>query len=98
MKNVELSVRAMRERNTAIGYVLEEFGVGRAIEFKKEIDRTVESIVSNPKTFPVLKKGSNKRRIMIRKQISIIYTIKKEKIYIVSFWSHRQGPNKMKLK
>ena len=97
MKELVITHLAESERDDAIEYVLNKFGEQTALNFNRQIDRTLSAIQDNPSTFPLLKKGLPLRRILVRKEVSIIYEEGDERIYILSFWNNRRDQSKMKL-
>jgi plasmid stabilization system protein ParE len=95
MQNVILTLRARRERDEAIVYVLKNFGPNRAKQFRVEIKNAIKAIIANPDTFILAEPGQSFRKILIRKELSIIYRADDGVITIVSFWNHRRNPDKL---
>ena len=98
MENIDFSNRAKRERLEAIEYTYKKFGLKRTRAFMNEINLSLTAISTNPDTYPVLFKGKPYRRILIRKEIGIIYKKNGNRIFVASFWNSRRGPVNMRLK
>ena len=61
-----------------------------------EIDRTLKLISKNPNLFP-LSESRGIRRVVIKRFNTIYYRENKNNVEIVSFFSNRQSPDKIKI-
>ncbi len=55
----------------------------------------LNTISKMPELFP-LSDYRDIRKCVVRKQISIIYTVKDDKIELVRVWNNKQNPKKLK--
>jgi len=59
------------------------------------IDKIIALIEINPEVFPKWKDNLIIRKVVIVKQITMFYEIKKETINILLFWNNYQNPNNL---
>ncbi len=62
-----------------------------------EIEKTLQLISMNPELFPKTQKILNVRRVVVTKQNTLYYRIKNKTIEVLSFFSNKRNPNKLKL-
>jgi len=64
------------------------------IKFINKVDKIVLLIVNNPEIFPKWR-SSAIRKLVIVKQITMFYEIKKDTINILLFWNNYQNPSNL---
>ena len=87
---------ALEELSETVEYLKREFSQKEIDNLGDEIERISSIISQNPNIFP------NSDRLKTRKAVilkfnTLYYRIMNDKIEIVSFFSNRQSPDKMKL-
>jgi plasmid stabilization system protein ParE len=88
---------ALSELEETIAYLEENWTAQELEKFAKELDHTLELISKNPKIFQISFKGKNFRRAVVAKFNSLYYRIHNASIEILSFFSNRQDPSKIKI-
>jgi plasmid stabilization system protein ParE len=91
------TVHALSELEETIAYLEENWTAQELEIFAKELDHTLELISKNPKIFQISFKGKNIRRAVVAKFNSLYYRIHNDSIEILSFFSNRQDPSKIKI-
>ena len=95
---VRWSKRAATEFAATAAYVVIEFGPIAAKKMRIRIDKAVNNISQFPRigvaSFTDEATGIEFRELQCRIN-SVVYTIYKEEIYIVSIWSNRQNRNSL---
>jgi plasmid stabilization system protein ParE len=87
---------ALIDYNQNIDYLLKEWSERVASEFVEDVEATIELINDFPELYP-LTEYLGVRRAVVRKQITLFFKIKDEKIYLIRFWNNYQDPKKLKL-
>jgi plasmid stabilization system protein ParE len=64
---------------------------------EKELDHTIELISKNPELFQVSKKKKEVRRAVVARFNNLYYRTKNDTIEILSIFSNRQDPSKIKI-
>ena len=87
---------ALEELSETVEYLKREFSQKEIDNLGDEIERICSIISQNPNIFP------NSDRLKTRKAVilkfnTLYYRIMNDKVEIVSFFSNRQSPDKMKL-
>ncbi|HIB49119.1 MAG TPA: type II toxin-antitoxin system RelE/ParE family toxin [Flavobacteriaceae bacterium] len=88
---------ALSELEETIEYLRENWTDKELSNFSRELDHTIELISKSPELFQVSKKKKDVRRAVVAKLNNLYYRINKDSIEILSFFSNRQDPNKIKL-
>jgi plasmid stabilization system protein ParE len=88
---------ALSELENTIEYLEENWNERELKDFSQELDHTIELISKNPELFQVSKKKKNVRRAVVAKFNNLYYRLNKDSIEIVSFFSNRQDPDKIKI-
>ena len=88
---------ALSELEETIKYLRENWTDKELSNFSRELDHTIELISKSPELFQVSKKKKDVRRAVVAKLNNLYYRINKDSIEILSFFSNRQDPNKIKL-
>jgi plasmid stabilization system protein ParE len=86
---------ALSELNKTIEYLEENWTDKELGHLSWELEHTIELISKNPEIFQVSKR--NTRRAIVAKYNSLYYRINNDSIEIISFFSNRQDPDKIKL-
>ncbi len=87
---------ALSELKNTIQYLEENWSKRELENFSRELDHTIELISKNPELFQVSKK-KNVRRAVVAKFNSLYYRVNKKSIEILSLFSNRQDPDKIKI-
>jgi plasmid stabilization system protein ParE len=87
---------ALIDYNQNIDYLLKEWSEKVALEFVEDVEATIELINDFPELYP-LTEYLGVRKALVRKQITLFFRIKDEKIYLIRFWNNYQDPKKLKL-
>ncbi len=95
MKKIIWSADAVSDYDQNIEYLLDEWGIKETQQFIDEIAEMLNTISKMPELFP-LSDYRNIRKCVVRKQISILYTVKDDKIELVRVWNNKQNPKKLK--
>jgi len=95
MKKIVWSADAVDDYEQNIDYLLDEWGVKETQEFIDEVKEILETISKMPELFP-MSDYRNIRKCVVRKQISILYTINDDRIELVRIWNNRQDSEKLK--
>ncbi|WP_246054082.1 MULTISPECIES: type II toxin-antitoxin system RelE/ParE family toxin [Antarcticibacterium] len=66
-------------------------------KFSQELDHTIELISKNPAPFPTSKQKKTARRAVVAKFNNLYYRQNNETIEILSLFSNRQNPNKIRI-
>lgn len=86
----------MEELSETVGYLKREFSQKETDILGDEIERITSIISQNPNIFPHSDRLQT-RKAVILKFYTLDYRIMNDKVEIVSFFSNRQSPDKMKL-
>ena len=86
---------ALSELNKTIEYLEENCTDKELGNLSLELEHTVELISKTPEIFQASKR--NTRRAIVAKYNSLYYRINDDSIEIISFFSNRQDPGKIKL-
>ena len=74
-----------------LGYLQDEWGRGKAMDFMEKTDVVLEKITVYPLMYPKTGKRDNLRRAVITKQTSLTYEVMEESIELVAFYDNRRG-------
>jgi len=74
-----------------LGYLQDEWGRGKAMDFMEKTDVVLEKITVYPLMYPKTEKRDNLRRAVITKQTSLTYEVMEESIELVAFYDNRRG-------
>lgn len=96
MKHITWSDDAVADYHQAIDYLLSEWPEQVAITFIEEVEAVLDILKLQPKLYP-LSAYPNVRRAVIRKQVTLYYTLDKEEIILVRFWNTYQNPDNLKI-
>ena len=86
----------MEELSETVGYLKREFSQKEIDILGDEIERISSIISQNPNIFPHSDRLQT-RKAVILKFYTLYYRIMNDKVEILSFFSNRQSPDKMKL-
>ena len=88
---------ALSELKATIKYLEENWTNTELTTFSKELDHTIELISKTPELFPISKQKKDVRRAVVLKYNNLYYRTTTSTVEILSFFSNRQDPNKIKL-
>ena len=95
MKQIVFSKKSENELQKLSKYLEIKFSVKVKNDFLDKFEKVIDSIQSNPETFP--KSDRNEyHKAVITKQTSIFYRFDEKRIRIVAVFDTRQNPNKIK--
>jgi len=94
-RNVILSNRAKLKLDNLFLYLENEWSEKVKNEFIGKLNRIIEILSNNPKTFPASKKYPEILRCVLSRQISIFYKFDRKNIYIITVFDNRQNPQKL---
>ena len=94
-KNVIVAPKANQEYLATIKYLKEEWTIREIEKFEQKFVKATSLLKTNSESFPISKK--NMRKYVLDKNNVIFYRIKKDIVEIVSIWSAKQSPKKLKL-
>ena len=86
----------MEELSETVGYLKREFSQKEIDILGDEIERISSIISQNPNIFPHSDRLQT-RKAVILKYNTLYYRIMNDQVEILSFFSNRQSPDKMKL-
>ena len=88
---------AISELKDTIEYFEENWTERELSNFSEELDHTVELISKNPELFQVSKKKKEVRRAVVARYNNLYYRTKNDTVEILSLFSNRQDPDKIKI-
>ena len=88
---------ALSELKDTLEYLKEKWTERELSNFSKELDHTIELISKNPELFQVSKTKKNVRRAVVARYNNIYYRTKNNTVEILSLFSNRQDPDKIKI-
>ncbi|WP_298248412.1 type II toxin-antitoxin system RelE/ParE family toxin [uncultured Christiangramia sp.] len=88
---------ALSELENTIEYLEENWTERELKNFSQELDHTIELISKNPELFQVSKKKKNVRKAVVAKFNNLYYRQNNDSIEILSLFSNRQNPDKIKI-
>ncbi len=86
---------ALKELSSTLSYLEDNFSDKEIKRLAKEIERIITLISQNPQLFP-LSENLALRRAIVLGYNSMYYQVEKNEIIIISFFSNRQGPQRLK--
>ncbi|MBW8241637.1 type II toxin-antitoxin system RelE/ParE family toxin [Muricauda oceani] len=88
---------AIVELKGIIEYLQENWTEKELGNYAQELDHTIELISKNPEFFQSSEKKDNIRRAVIAKYTNLYYRINSNSVEILSLFSNRQSPDKLKV-
>ncbi|NDV16757.1 type II toxin-antitoxin system RelE/ParE family toxin [Muricauda sp. TY007] len=88
---------AISELKGIVEYLQENWTERELTNYSQELDHIIELISKNPELFQISKKKKNIRRAVIAKYTNLYYRINGNSIEILSLFSNRQSPDKLKV-
>ncbi|GLU44983.1 type II toxin-antitoxin system RelE/ParE family toxin [Allomuricauda sp. NBRC 101325] len=88
---------AITELTGIIAYLEVNWTEREIRNFFGSLDHTIELISKNPELFQLSKNKKDIRRAVIAKYTSLYYLTKSDSVEILSLFSNRQSPDKIKL-
>jgi plasmid stabilization system protein ParE len=93
--NVYWSDEAIRNLDGIVEYLSSNWSKKEITRFLKKLDKAILLIAQRPELFPTSKYKQEMRRLVLTKQISIIYSHKDNTIHIISLFDNRQDPDRL---
>ncbi|MCP9199680.1 type II toxin-antitoxin system RelE/ParE family toxin [Gramella sp. GC03-9] len=90
------TAHALSELENTLNYLKENWTERELKKFSRELDHSIELLSRNPRIFPLSSQKNNIRRVVILKFNTLYYRIKNDSVEILSFFSNRQDPGKLK--
>lgn len=92
----KLSKLASFKLEKLLQYLKEEWSESAKIKFLKKLNDKIEAIQSNPALFSQSQSKPALRKCVVTKQTSILYTVQKDHIFVVTVFDNRQDQKKIK--
>lgn len=87
---------ALADYHQNIDFLLEKWSEQVAVEFMEDVETIIELVECQPEIYPLTDyKGI--RKAVVRKQITLFFSVKEEAIYLIRFWNSYQNPERLKL-
>ena len=77
-----------------LDFLEEQWGNNLKEEVIDLIDKRMNQVLENPNLAPTIK-GTNYKRLLIHKHLSLFYILEPETIKVLLVWDNRQNPNKL---
>ncbi|WP_262707322.1 type II toxin-antitoxin system RelE/ParE family toxin [Flagellimonas marinaquae] len=90
-------MNAISELEGIVAYLEEHWTERELTNFSRELDHTVELISRNPELFQASSARKDIRRAVIAKYTNLYYRMGENTVVILSLFSNRQHPDKLKL-
>ena len=100
MKNgykIKWTVHALNELKETFDYLDANWTEREMNKLGIEIEKTLKLISINPELFPTIRNMKNVRRALVTKQNTLYYRTNNKIIEVLSFFSNRKNPDKLKL-
>ena len=94
---IQWTDHALSELRDIIEYLEENWTDRELKKFSKELDHIIELISKNPELFQTSKQKKTVRRAVIAKFNNLYYRQKNETVEILSLFSNRQDPDKIRI-
>ena len=95
--SIQWTSHALSELAETIDYLQKNWTDRELKSFSQELDNTLQLISKNPELFPASKSRKSIRRVVVAIYNSLYYRINKDSVEILSFFSNRQDPGKIKI-
>jgi plasmid stabilization system protein ParE len=80
-----------------VSYLEKRFSERDVSKFIKKFDKQLDSIKSNPRTFPVSSGSKTVRRVIVAKLTSVYYSFDQDTIQLIAIHDNRKNPDNLKL-
>lgn len=92
---IKYSRRAGNEYKQLLKYIIQNFGLEKAIIIDLIFEKIIYQISANPFMYPLIDKKRNIRRCVISKQTTLYYRISGRNLELVSFRGNLMNPDKI---
>jgi plasmid stabilization system protein ParE len=92
---VRWSIHSIDELESTFQYLYKEFNEREVLKLQNAIDAFLELIIENPYSFQLAENSTEVRKLVIMKYNTMYFSIDDDIIYILSFFSNRQNPEKI---
>lgn len=93
---VIISPRARADYFNIIEYLQEKWTAKEIKKFDQKFDKAIVQIALNPLSFEAYK-NKDIRRFVMDKHNTIFYRLKKDVIEVITIWSNKRNPKKLKV-
>lgn len=90
------SARAVNDFNQIIRYLSENWNEREIKKFVRQVDKSINRILSSPFTFPETSYRAGLRRCVISKIHTLYYLIQNKTVYLITIWDNRRDFQKLK--
>ncbi|MEA5129375.1 MAG: type II toxin-antitoxin system RelE/ParE family toxin [Proteiniphilum sp.] len=98
MLSIRWTKPAAKQKSGTLIYWTERIGSEKYAEkINAETNKAIKSIQQNPHIGTKVKGAKEVRRLVVMKDYSLFYRIKKEFIEIIAFWDNRQNPERINI-
>ncbi len=94
MKKIIWSDDAVTDYHQTIDYLLLNWSENAALTFIEEVEAILDIVKTQPELYPV-SAYPEVRRAVVRKQVTLYYTINKKEVLLVRFWNTYQNPDRL---
>lgn len=88
---------ALNKLELAINHLKENWSEKELRKLATKLEEILSLIAQNPNLFPVSETQKDVHRVVVLKYNTLYYRLKNEQIEIISFFSNRQDPKKIRL-
>jgi plasmid stabilization system protein ParE len=91
---IEWSIRATRDLDKILEYLIAEWGEKSFKDFAKSLDRRLNLIALRPTLYSKVHFSKPTRKSVLGKRITIYYRITNKKVFLITLFDNRQDPNR----
>lgn len=89
---VRYSLKAKQEYSAIISYIIQNFGLEKAILVDGYFEKVIRQISINGEMYPLFDKRRKIRRCVISKQTTLFYRVERKNLELVSFRGNLMNP------
>lgn len=89
---VRYSLKAKQEYTAIISYIIQNFGLEKAILVDGYFEKVIRQISINGEMYPLFDKRRKIRRCVISKQTTLFYRVERKNLELVSFRGNLMNP------
>lgn len=89
---IRYSLKAKQEYTAIISYIIQNFGLEKAILIDGNFEKVIRQISINAEMYPIFDNRRKIRRCVLSKQTTLFYRIEGKNIELVSFRSNLMNP------
>ena len=80
-----------------LDYLDDEWTSQVKVDFLIRVEKAIRLVSANPNLYPVYRKRDQIRKCVIHPRIALYFKLKKEKIYLITFWNSYRDPRKLRI-